>query len=281
MPFLDLLQQVMSDSREDFPLLVQAQSLAWRLTRFDDANCYHELKAQLEEHGDSLPESEVSTLYRLLLNYCYARVNAEEPGWEEEVNALHVKLLENGILVSQGQIPAGIFKNIVQGRLNVADLDGVRKFLEEWGSRIQDDTQGAALIYNQGLLAFYEQDFGVCLRAMETVLRDYRADVHYGIDARVIALMCVFERNKSEDWMQEFEARLNAFRLYLIRDQRMEEARRVRHLELVKHFRKLMSLHQDAPGQRQQRALKFIEGIQSLKPASKRRWFERQASAYE
>lgn len=280
LPFLDMLQEMMSGSWDDFPLLVQAQSLAWRLTRADDPACYHELKAQLEQHGDSLPESEVSTLYRLLLNYCYGRVNAEDPGWEEEVNALHATLLDNGILLSQGQIPAGIFKNIVQGLLNTGEVEATRRFLEEWGSKILDDAQGVALLYNRGMLDFHEKRFSSCLRSMETVMRDFKADLYYGVDARAMALMAVFELNKAEDWTQDFESRLNAFRLYLIRDQRMGEERRGKQLELIKQFRKLMSLHQEAPATQAQRAEKLRTSLQSMKPVAKRQWFERQVSYY-
>lgn len=280
LPFLDLLQEVMAASREDFPLLLQAQSLAWRLTRADDPVCYQELKAQLQQHSDALPESEVSSLYRALLNYCYARVNAEVPGWEVEVNDLHATLLENGTLLMQGQVPAGIFKNTVQGLLNTGEVENTRRFLEEWGSKILDDAQGVALLYNRGLLDFHEKRFSSCLKSMETVMRDYKADLYYGVDARAVALMAVFEMNKEEDWTQDFESRLNAFRVYLIRDQRMGEEKREKQLELIKQFRKLMSLHQEAPATQALRAEKLRNSLQSMKPVAKRQWFERQVSHY-
>lgn len=277
---LEMVKAVFSDDLDGYPLLIQAQAHAWLMTREQDASRYYLLRDLLRARADELPGEEVEDLYRLALNFCMARVSADDEEFEGELDDLHMHLIENGKIFVDGRLNPTHLRNIVQLRLRIGMVDWVEKFLEEWGSRLTHDHNGCALRYNIGVLAFHQGDYSKCLREMETVLRDLKADVYYGIDARVLSLMSIFELNKTEDWEQEFESRLNALRLYLIRDQKIEESRRQRLLNLVKLFRKLLSLHREPISTRRQKAEQMLLGIESLKSSTNRNWFARQISSY-
>lgn len=280
LPYLDIVRNVLAGDLSDYPLLIQAQAHAWLMTRHQDVAQYRKLRTLLAAHAAELPEEEVKSLYRHALNFCLARYNAEEEDFEEESDAMLMILLENGILIDEGRLNPIHMRNVVQLRLRNGLVDWVETFLANWGTRLTHDHNGCALRYNQAVLAFYQGDFSKCLREMETVLRDLKADVYYGIDARVYALMSIFELNKVADWDSEFESRLNALRLYLLRDQKIEETRRKHRLELVKLFRRLLSLQREVGTSRRKKALELLEIVKSLKPSTNREWFERQISGY-
>ena len=280
LPYLDLLKEVLDKGIEGYPPLVQVQALSWLMTRYRDPKHYFALKSLLEENKANFPVEDIQSFYWLALNYCYWQVNAENEEFDLEADEIHMHLLDEGMMLTDGKLIPGMLKNIVQVRLRLGKVEWVAEFLDVWASRISDDPAGAAIRYHRALLAFEQGQFSRCLRDLEVVMRDFKADIHYGVDARAIALMCVYEINKTDDWSQEFGARLNAFRLYLIRDEKMGEERKLRRLNLIKQFRKLMSLSNEAPSQRRAKAVKMLEGLKNLKPASNRKWFEKQVSDF-
>lgn len=276
LPYLGWVGDVVDHFVEDLPLVVRAQALTWMLLQGQDTRYYHQLIEFLDQSADQLAADDSRALYLHALNYCIRQINQENDAFEQELDALYLRLLERGILLQHGKLPAGHFKNIVQLRLRRAETAWVAGFLSTWGDRILDDENGYALQYNLGVLKFHEAAYAVCLKEMEAVMRDYKADLHYGSDARVYSLMAIFELNKAADWSQEFEARLNAFRLFLLRDKRMNAVKKARQLNLIKQFRSLMHLYElvrPVPAAKLQKAL---QKLQDLKPAANRKWFEQQ-----
>lgn len=278
--YLDTFRSILSENLSAYPLLIQAQAHAWLMTRDQDSSHYHRLRALLQAHSEELPADEVKAFYRLALNFCMARVNADEEEFEEELDGLQMHLLENGKLFDEGRLNPLHMRNIVQMRLRIGLVDWVADFLAEWGGRLTSDHNGCALRFNQAVLAFHQNDFSKCLREMETVLRDLKADAFYGIDARIYSLMSIFELNKTEDWERDYESRLNSLRLYLIRDQKLGEDRRQSRLNLVKQFRKLLSLHREPISTRRKKAAQMLINIENLRPSANRNWFRRQISGY-
>lgn len=280
LPYLDIVREVLAGDLSDYPLLIQAQAHAWLMTRHQDVARYRKLRTLLAAHTEELPEEEVKSLYRHALNFCLARYNAEEEDSEEEYSGLLMLCLDNGKIFHEGRLHPIDLGSIVQMRLRNGEIDWTEQFLATWEKRLTHDYNGCAQRYNYAALAFHQGDFSKCLREMETVLRDAKADVYYGIDARFYALMSIFELNKVSDWDSEFESRLNALRLYLLRDQKIEETRRKRRLELVKVFRRLLSLQREPISTRRKKALELLKIVESLKTSTNRNWLKRQVSGY-
>lgn len=278
---MDAVVRFFESMPEDLPILLKGHGLAWTMLRKQDSAQYFRLKKLLDDQGDQLPITDQKALFQMALNFCVGQLNLENESFEEELDQLQLRLLEKGLILIDGKLTPQHFKNIVQVRLRLGHLDWVRGFLEQWGQQLNDNHGGCALIYNQAILDFYDGNFSSCLRDMEIVLRDFKTDMHYGSDARHYSLMCIFELNKKDDWSQELEARLGAFRLYLIRDKNMGEVKKQRLLNLVKQFRRLISLQNETKARRIKRIPKVLEGLKSLKPASNRKWFERQVLAIQ
>jgi hypothetical protein len=274
---MDWMRNAFETGMQDYPEVIQVQALGWLMMHTQNQEYYVQLKMKLKDRWHILPANEARYLYLLLLNFCIAQLNMENDAFETELDGLYLDLVDNGLLLNDGKLAAGHFKNIVQMRLRLGKMDWVEGFIGEWKEKV-GDADGSALRYNQAVLAFYQGRFAACLREMDMVLRDYKSDIHYGSDARIYVLMALFELNKAEDWGPEFAARLNAFRLYLIRDEKMGPVKKQRLLNVVKQFRKLMSLTNELPENKLAKAQKFLAGLKNLKPAANRKWFEQQVS---
>lgn len=279
LPYMDMLEGAIGQSAGNFPHFIRLRALAYQLTHTREDRYYWEFKALLLDAKEAASDpDDLRNLFHLALNHCIYRINAGNTEFEAETDAMYMAQLERGLLSTDGRIPHELLKNIVQLRLLLGHADWVARFLDE--PQIQAGHPPVVLLYNQAVLAYYQQRFADCARGMETVLRDFKDDIFYGTDARIYLLMCLYERSKAEDTSIEMESRLHAFRMYIVREQGIGETVKERYLNLVKQFRKLNALASEPPAQRKKKAEKFLLRLETMRPVSNRRWFERQVAVW-
>ena len=280
LPYTDLFERIVGEPEDKFPLLVRIQALAWMLSSTREDQFYWQLKDLLIEKTHNLARDQRRTLFHLLLFHCVVRINGGEEAFELEMDELQMTMLDLGLFLEDGKMPPAQFKNIIHVRLLNGAIDWVAAFIQEWEGKLSNDHGGCSPIYNKAALDFHTGDFNACIRKMEQVLRDFKEDVFYGMDARIYVLMSLYEKGKREDVVAQFESRLNAFRVYLLREKRLGDARKARYTNLVKQFRRLMSLSLEAPDKRVKKAEKFLKILDSLQPASNRKWFVEQVQIF-
>jgi hypothetical protein len=277
-PFMDFVEAAALGDHP-MPTLLKLRSLAWQLNHHRADTAYWQLKAGLLEAQEIDPVV-AHTLFHQLLNFAYLRMNEDDAQWEAEAAAIQLDLLARRMLHMGDHILPSHLKNVVQLQLAMGEVAWVRTFLAEAAGRIEGDVDGLAATYNEAVLALFEGRHRDCFQGMERVLRDFKEDVYYVIDARVYQLMALYELGAEEDRFAEFEARHNALRVSLVRESRVSALFKERYQNLVKQFRRLHSLRQEQPAAQRALAQKFIQNLSTTKPASNRRWFERQARLF-
>ena len=257
---------------DTFPPYIRLHYLGY-LTASGSEPHFHRLKAELAQHKDQVPPDEGKHLYRLALNFCYFRLNEGAEQFEAEAEGLLLELLDNGWLLEDGKMPPEHFKNIVSVRLRQGDVDWVKDFIGQWEDALTDGHGGAAKVYNRAVLAFFEGKYGQCIRAMEEVLRDFKADVYYGLDARLYQIKALYERNGPDDFL-DLESRLNSFRVFVLRNKKVGEIDQLHYKNFVKQCRRLVRLRDELDGERERKIKKFLSGLSGGQTVSNRRWFE-------
>jgi hypothetical protein len=280
LPFLDILQTGIDQVRDQLPLLIRLRVLAWLLTSTRNDRYYWELKSLLLDAYRDIAAEEARPLFHLALNHCTYKTIAGELEFEAEADALQLIMLEKGLFLVDGKLPPETFKNIVQLRLSLGHTEWVARFLEQWEHQLSNDHGGCALVYNQAVLAFYEDRFGDCMRGMEIVLRDFKNDVFYGPAARGYLLMSAFEQEKVAGDPLDLDTRIHAFRMYLIRENRIGETLKERYLNFVKVLRKLITLASDGDSPRKSRSTKLLRDLDQLKPVASRNWLRKQVLGF-
>lgn len=266
-------------SFEDFPPFIRLQYLGY-LTANGSEEHFHRLKKELGEQRESIAQDEGRHLYRLALNFCYFRMNEGDEAYEAEADALLLELLGTGWLLKDGLLPPEQFKNIVSIRLRQGAVDWVREFVGAWEGKLTDEQEGAAALYNRSVLAFFEGRFGECIRGMDEVMRDFKADVYYGLDARLLQIKALYERNAPDDFL-ELESRLNSFRVFVLRNKKVGEIDQGHYKNFVKQCRRLVRLRDEVGEKRGAKIKKFLSDLSGLRPVSNRRWFEEMADRME
>lgn len=263
-------------SFEDLSPYIRLQYLGYLTVRGSEEH-FERLKAELAIQRNTLPEDEGKHLYRLALNFCYFRLNEGKDRFEQEADELLLELLDIGWLQEDGLLPPEQFKNIISLKLRRGELEWAKVFFSEWESRLTDNQNGAALRYNRATLAFFEKRYSECIREMDEVMRDFKADVFYGLDARLYQIKALFERNDHDDLL-ELESRLNSFRVFVLRDKKVGEIDKGHYKNFVKQCRRLVRLRDEVGEKRGDKIEKFLSDLSGLRPISNKKWFESMAA---
>lgn len=261
---------------DSLPLYIRLHYLGYLTAGGSEAH-FRRLKAELADKRDQVPPDEGKHLYRLALNFCYFRLNVGEEAYEAEADQLILELLETNWLLQDGRLPPEHFKNIVSVRLRQGALEWTEAFVAQWEDKLTDDHDGAAKLYNRAVLAFFKGEHGNCIRLMEEVLRDFKGDVYYGLDARLYQIKALYERNAPDDFL-ELESRLNAFRVFVLRNKKVGEIDQGHYKNFVKQCRRLVRLRDEFSENRRVKIKKFLSELSGMQPVSNRKWFEQMAA---
>ncbi len=280
LPDLEFVHALIETTADRFPLLIRLRAVARLLTSTREDRYYWELKALFLESIDQISRDQTRPISFLALNHLYFRMNLGDDTWESETDAWQMFMLDAGLFDENGRFAGSVMKNIVQLRLLLGNIQWVADFLKNYRAKFPALGDDCILIYNESVLAFHQAKYLESYRGMETVIRDWKEDFFYGTDARIYQLMCLYERWGQEDTADELEARLNAFRVYLVREKRVGQLRKERYLNLVKQFRRLISLSSEPEKTQKEKAKKFRKSLDSLNLVSNRRWFQAKVERY-
>ena len=261
-------------------MLIRLRAAAWLLTSTRDDRYYWELKTLFLSSYAQISRDQARPIAFLALNHLYFRMNQGDAKWEAETDAWQMFMLDAGLFEEDARIAASVMKNIVQVRRLLGYVEWVADFLTRYKHKLPAYSEGCSLLYNESVLAFHQGRYLESYRGMETVIRDWKEDLFYGTDARIYQLMCLYERWGQEDTADELEAKLNAFRVYLLREKRVGQLRKERYLNLVKQFRRLISLYSEPSATQKEKAKKFLKSLDNFNPASNRRWFQLKVQRY-
>lgn len=273
---LDLVEQ----HYDTLPPFIQVQYLGYLTAARRENSHYHAFRKALEQHRKRLPPDDAEHLFRIALNHCFYRLNEGDLDFLAETDQLLVQFLEEGWLLFKGKLPPEHYKNIISVRLREGHLEWVEAFIETWGPQLTNDHAGAAQIYNQGVLDYYKGAYSEAMRAMEEVLRDFKADVYYGLDARLIQIKCLFSRNSPDD-ADDLETRLNSFRVFVLRNKKIGDLDQAQYKNFVKVARRLIKLRSEPKHLRPAKTKKFLSELLRIHPLSSRKWFEEQVGKWE
>lgn len=268
--------EILENRFDEFSPFIRLHYLGFLTVNGSEAH-FLRLKSELALQREQLAEDDGMHLYRLALNFCYFKLNEGEDRFEQEIASLLLELLETKWLLKEGQLIPEQFKNIVTIQLRQGETSWVRNFIDEWEGRLSDDHGGAAIVYNRAVLAFFESRHTDSLLGMEQVLDSFKADVFYGLDARLYQIKALYERNLPDDSLG-MESKLNSFRVYVLRNNKVGKGDQEHYKSFVKLCRRLMVLRGEVGEKRQKKIEKFLSGLSSLRPVSNRSWFIKMAN---
>ncbi|MGB0367772.1 MAG: hypothetical protein ACPGU4_09920 [Flavobacteriales bacterium] len=228
-PFLKtILEQIDAGLFNHSPYILLYRLIIQSLTNPEDETVFERLKNEVPKLLGQLSDSELSDLYQYLLNYCIRRINAGRLVFQNELLAVYQSALENGALLTNGQISQWDFKNVVTIALRTKSLNYAREFIHSYKLRLPGKQRTNALAYNLANLHFSEGDYRDAIKQLQKVDLD---DVFYRLDARSILLKAYYELDDTDALYYH----ATAFRTFLTRNRKISDNQRKLYLNLIKH----------------------------------------------
>ena len=94
---------------------------------------YFELKRQLHDYSTIFSTAELKQIYTTLLNFCTRRITQlHDSAFEQEYFLLNSYLLQEGLLLDEGQLSPWRYSNLVTAALRLGELNWTKNFIEEY-----------------------------------------------------------------------------------------------------------------------------------------------------
>jgi hypothetical protein len=173
---------------------------------------YYQFKNALQEHGMRLPPAERKLLYTGLLNYCIRRGNQHgETEFLREYLSINELLMEQGLLLEDGEISPWRFVNLKMAALRVQEDEWAWKFIHDYQGFLPEAYRENVFRYALAYLHFYRKDYE---QARQLLAQVQFEDLLFNVALRTLLVRVYYEAGEIETLLIP---QLEANRLFLIR----------------------------------------------------------------
>ncbi len=243
------------------------------LTQVESENVdhYYELKELLRKHGDLFPSNEAKVIYEAAMNYCIQSINRGNADFLKELFDLHETLLNNGLMLVNGELSPWNFLNIVIIALRLREFDWTEQFIHDFKEKIPLAFRDNAVTFNLGRLFFYKKEYDKVVEYLREV--EYE-EVSYNLASKAMLMITYYDT----DEIEPLYSLMDSFRTFLNRKKEILPQRRRNYLDLIRFLKMLTKTN---PGDK-----KAIEKLRSTLAemksiAADRKWLKEKIEELE
>lgn len=241
----------------DLPIIQVYYHIYKSLTHPEAEGHYKELVSLLQQQYNQFPLEEARNMYRYAQNYCIRKINQGQRQYFQELYELYVQLLENGVILQNGELDHTDYKNIATVALRVGQSQWTYQFLEQYKDRLPASYKEAAYKLN---LASYFYDIEAYDKASDLLINARFDDIFYSLSARHLLLKVFYDQEEFE----AFTYQLESFKVYLARNKQISTANKQSNLNFLKVCRRLGALKQSFSYIADKEITKRVKGIEGI-----------------
>ena len=135
---------------------------------------FTELRTLLAEHRQDTPEVILKNLYTYLLNHCTRKITQDhDTSYYEHYLSINTKLIDEGLILEEGQLLPWRFSNLVTVSLRTGRLAWARQFLDRYRSYLPLEDHENTYNYNLANCLYFEgQPDDALILLLQLDLRD-------------------------------------------------------------------------------------------------------------
>ena len=234
----------------------------------------------LQQFGGEFEAEDAQELYQYALNFTIRKGNQGEQVYRAATGTLYRDLLDKGLLLINGGLPAQTMKNIVVTHCRLGKLDWVEGFIAAYRDRLVPGTDPAVVSYNVAVLAYFRKDYDRAIPRLKEVVSKLKNDIFFELDARIYLWKAYFEHydQLSLEEVDEMERMYDAFRLLIDRNKKLSDVHKQQYRNFIREFKRLLGLAQQAPLPTD-KLIAFRDEHRELEPTFYQAWILEQANA--
>lgn len=221
---------------------------------------FHELKKLIVEHAQTLPHTEIRSMYMMAINYCVRRLNTGDKDYIKTALELYKQGLLHKILLENNVLSNFTYINIVSLALHLKEHNWVEQFIAAYSKFLTSKHQ---LNYSSHATAkwyFSQKRYKECMQLLTQVEYD---DLFLSLDAKMMLLKIYYEENSFE----VLDALLHSFSAFLQRKEVMSYHKN-NYLNIIRFIKKLLNI----PSLDKKAKQQLEENIATQQPLTEREW---------
>jgi len=249
------------DYFERIPLLSVYRRVVSCLTKPENEEEYRNLLKSLDNQASYLAKDDLRKCYFIAQNYCALKINQGRQEYYREMFDIFKKIINQKILLEDGVLSEGLFKNIVTVGLGVGEFEWIEHFIEEYVAYLPNNTRENAHTFNLAYLYFHQKRYPKVLELLQNV--EYN-DVVYVLGSKIILIQTYFELNE----FLTLESLIDSFRIYLRRNKVISKNLKYEYINYLGFVKKLTALS----GSEKKIITKFREKIMATTSPTHKKW---------
>jgi len=201
-----------------------------------DYTNYQEFKNDFFQNLDVYSEYEKHDLINFLGDACYENHKSGDTNALQELFEINRIAVEKKLILEDGYVATGHFRNIVNIGLAVKELNWTEKFIQEFGHSLQVEQKQDTLIFSEASLYFHKEKYDDALKKLAQIKLQ---NVVYGIQARCLQLQCYY----TIDDYDLFYNLTKSFSIFLNRNKSIATITKTALLNFISYSKRLFEYH--------------------------------------
>jgi hypothetical protein len=219
----------------DIPMIGIYRQVVQILTEPDDESLFEGLLTDLERMGNALAPEDYRECCYIAQNYCALKINQGKSEYYGKAFVIFKTMVERDVLLEEGQLAEGVYKNIITTGLRADAFVWVENFIEEYSWYLPPAIRENARTFNLANLYSHLKQYN---RALEVLRNVEYSDVTYALGAKTILLRIYYEQNE----YLALDSLIDSFRIYLRRNKQISKNLQKEYNNFLNLVKKLTTL---------------------------------------
>lgn len=248
-------------SLEGIPLIQIYEDIILSFTRPEEEEHFHRLMANLDKHALDLTKEDARECYYIAQNYCAFKINQGKMEYYREVFDIFKKTIRQDILLENGQLSEGVFKNAITAALQVGEFTWAENFIQEHSIYLPYAIRDNAQTFNLANLYWHQKRYNEVIGLLRNV--EYN-DIVYSLGSKSILVRTYYELGE----YLALDSLIDSFRIFLRRNKIISKSLKREYNNFLNFVKKLTTLNTA----NQTAIVAFRRKITAVSSATPKKW---------
>jgi hypothetical protein len=228
-------EYIKDEKFNDIPLISIYRDVILCLMHPDDESFYKALMTNLGNNARHLTAEDRRECYHIAQNYCAFKINQGKTDYYQEMFGIFTTTIKLGILLEEGQLAEGVFKNIITVGLRLGEFKWVEHFIDQYAGFLPLRIRDNARTFNLANLYSHQKKHDKVIDLLRNV--EY-SDIVYSLGAKLILVRTYYELKE----YVALDSLIDSFRIYIRRNKLVSKSQKREYNNFLNFVKKLVSL---------------------------------------
>ena len=228
-------QHIEDERFANIPLIAVYRQVVACLTEPNEEGHFRQLLLDLQEKGAQIIREDLRECYHIAQNYCAIKINQGQNDYYREMFAIFRITIEKELLLEDGRLSEGVYKNIITVSLGVGEYAWAEQFIQQYAVFLPVSIRENARTFNLAYLYFHLKQYPKVIELLRNV--EY-SDVVYALSAKLTLVRTYYET----DEVMALDSLIDSFRIFLRRNKIMSKNQKREYNNFLNFVKKLASM---------------------------------------